>query len=49
MYIFVLLRQSSGAKIDFTELERGSKEDRVITLTGTQEQVQIAEQLIAQW
>jgi len=43
------VRLSSGAKIDFTKNEAGSKADREITLTGTQEQVQIAEQLISQF
>jgi len=43
------VRLSSGAKIDFTKSEAGSKEDRTITLTGTQEQIQIAEQVISQF
>jgi len=43
------VRMSSGAKIDFTKNEPGSKEDRVITLSGTQDQIQIAEQLMSQF
>jgi len=42
------IRNISGARITFSESERESKEDRVITITGTQRQVQAAEQLMTQ-
>lgn len=42
-------RQASGAQINFSEGNKESKEDRIITITGAQEQVQIAEQLMTQW
>lgn len=42
------VREVSGAKIDFTQVPKGSKENRTVTLRGTQEQVQIAEQLMLQ-
>lgn len=42
------IRISSGAKIDFTQNEAGDKSDRTITITGTQDQIQIAEQLMSQ-
>jgi len=42
------IRHNSGARVDFTESEKGSKEDRVLTLTGTQQQIQIAEQMMTE-
>lgn len=42
------VREVSGAKIDFTQVPKGSKENRTVTVRGTQEQVQIAEQLMLQ-
>lgn len=42
------IRQTSGARVDFTESEKGSKENRVITITGSQQQIQIAEQMMTQ-
>lgn len=43
------IRHASGAKVDFAGNEKGSKEDRVITITGTQKQIQIAEQMMTQF
>jgi len=43
------VRHNSGADIKFSESERDSVEDRTITITGTQQQVQMAEQLISQY
>jgi len=42
------VRGSSGAKIEFSESEKGMTADRVITITGTQHQVNIAEQMMSQ-
>lgn len=42
------VRISSGAKIDINRTETGSDEDRIMTLTGTQCQIQIAQQLFSQ-
>jgi len=43
------VRDISGAKITFSESAKESKEDRVVTIAGTQQQVQMAEHLIAQY
>jgi len=43
------VRNNSHATIQFSESEKESTEDRVITITGTQQQVQMAEQLISQY
>jgi len=43
------VRQQSGASVNFSESEKDSKEDRTITITGTQQQVQLAEQFITQY
>lgn len=44
------IRMSSGAEIDFSKNESGDQSaDRVITITGTQDQIQIAEVLMAQF
>merc|ERR1719193_1672701 len=42
------IKQVSGAKVETSRSEKGSNEKRTITLTGTQDQIQIAEQLMAQ-
>jgi len=43
------IRQSSGAHIETSENEKGSKErGRVITITGTQRQIVIAQQMMAE-
>merc|ERR1712142_243824 len=42
------IKQVSGAKVEIPRSEKGSNEKRTITLTGTQDQIQIAEQLMAQ-
>jgi len=42
------IRDTSGAKIAFSESNKEIKQDRVITITGTQKQVQIAEGLMTQ-
>lgn len=43
------VRASTGVKIVLTGNEKGSKEDRVITITGTQQQVQTAEQMLTEF
>lgn len=43
------IRQATGARVDFTETEKGSKEDRVITISGTQKQTIEAQQMMAQF
>merc|ERR1719357_2466605 len=44
------IRNGSGAQITFSEKEqKDSKDDRVITITGTQQQVQMAEQMITRF
>jgi len=40
------IRNTSGAKIQFSESDKETKEDRVITMSGTQQQIQIAERLM---
>jgi len=42
------IRTSSGAKISFSESTKEIKQDRIITITGTQQQVQSAEHLMTQ-
>lgn len=42
------IKQVSGAKVQTSRSEKGSDEKRTITLTGTQDQIQVAEQLMAQ-
>jgi len=42
------IRQASGAQVDFSSTERGSKAPRVITITGTQKQIVIAQQMMAE-
>lgn len=42
------IRDTSGAKIEFSESSKTSKEDRTISIVGTQQQVSIAEQLMAE-
>lgn len=42
------IRNTSGAKILFSESDKESKEDRVITMTGTQQQIQMAEKLMTE-
>jgi len=43
------VRHNSGADIKFSESNKDSTEDRTITISGTQQQVQMAEQLITQY
>lgn len=43
------IRMSSGAKVDFTQGDSENKTERVVTLTGTQDQIQIAQQLMGQY
>lgn len=42
------IRQESGAHVDFTPTEKGSNAPRVITITGTQRQIVIAQQMMAE-
>jgi len=42
------VKATTGVKIVITGNERGSKEDRVLTMTGTQQQIQTAEQMITE-
>jgi len=42
------IRGTSGAKIEFSESDKESKADRTISISGTQQQVNVAEQLMAQ-
>lgn len=49
-YSFIFHRRSkSGAKIQLSEADKESKDDRVITMSGTQQQIQLAEQLMTEW
>jgi len=43
------IRQTSGAQVEFTGNEKGSKEDRTVTITGKQRQIQVAEQMMMQF
>lgn len=43
------IRQASGAKVDFSHNENGSKAPRVITVVGTQKQIMIAQQLMSEF
>jgi len=42
------IRQSSGAHIETTESEKGSQERRVVTITGKQRQIVVAQQMMAE-
>merc|ERR1712168_697046 len=42
------IKQSSGARVDFSETEKGSKAPRVVTIAGTQRQIVIAQQMMAE-
>jgi len=41
------IRFQTGVKIDFSKTERNSKEDRVLTITGTQQQTVAAQRMMA--
>lgn len=43
------IRRVSGAKVDFSQTERGSKEPRIVTIKGTQKQIVIAQQMMAEF
>merc|ERR1711973_371287 len=42
------IKQSSGARVDFSETEKGSKAPRTVTIKGTQRQIVIAQQMMAE-